>query len=299
MVNSEAKKFPFSRLAQGYMRLTEWGFSTNQLVDFMQSHINLGVTTIDQADIYGGYTSEAILGKALQAQPELREQIQLVSKCVIAMVNQHYPENYIKHYNHSKAYIKSQVERSLQLLHTDYLDLLLIHRPSPLSHPEEVAAAFAELKAEGKVLHFGVSNYTNQELQTLQHFCDEALVTNQIEYSPLCLDPHNDGTIAYLQQQQVQPMAWSPFAGGRFFKPPETEQEKRMHQQLQQLSEKYACNTDQLILAWILHHPIGFVPIVGSGKIDRIKNYIKALELELELQDWFAIYVASTGKRVA
>ena len=199
----------FSRFVMGYWRLMDWGLSTNALVDFIQAGIELGITTVDHADIYGSYRVEARFGEALARAPDVREQIEIVTKCGIALVDPERPHHCIKHYDTSAAHIQASVERSLRNLHTDYVDLLLIHRPDPLMDADQVAEAFVTLQAAGKVRHFGVSNFSPRQLELLQSRLPFPLVTNQLELSPYNLAPLWNGALDQCQQRRIAPMAWS------------------------------------------------------------------------------------------
>lgn len=279
------------------MRLLDWQLSQNELEQFVHHHLELGITTIDQADIYGDYESEATLGKVFQRQPHLRDKAELVSKTGIALVSKRFPDRTIKHYNHTHAYLEDQLHQSLRNLHTDYLDVLLIHRPSPLSNPEEVAGALNAFIQAGKIRYAGISNYTTLDIKALEHYLDQPLVTNQIEYNTLQLKPHQDGTIPFCQKRGLHPMAWSPLAGGRLFKPT-TEREERVASAIQSIAEQYNASSDQIALAWILKHPVEFIPVVGTGTPSRIQAAAKSVEIELSDEAWFKIYTASTGKPV-
>jgi len=180
----------FSRLIMGYWRLMEWQLSPAALLDLMKYHLDLGVTTIDHADIYGGYQCEEAFGHALRLEPSLRDRMEIVSKCGIALTAN--PAHALNHYNTGKGHIVASAEASLQKLGTDHLDLLLIHRPDPLMNADEVADAFITLKQAGKIKHAGVSNFTPHQFALLQSRLPFPLVTNQLEISPL----HQEGTLA-------------------------------------------------------------------------------------------------------
>jgi len=207
----------YSRMIAGTMRWGQWGaqFSTAEYSDMIAQCLKIGVSTFDHADIYGDYTTEAEFGLALDAMKIKREDIQLITKCGIRMMSTNRPLNKLKSYDHSKTYLINSVEQSLRNLKTEYIDLLLIHRPSPLMRAEEVAEAFSELRASGKVKEFGVSNFTTAQFNLLnRHF---ELVANQLELSPLYLTSFTDGTLDALQSQKVKPQAWSPLGGAQMF----------------------------------------------------------------------------------
>ena len=272
----------------------EWGrqFSSKEMISLMHHCIENEITTFDHADIYGGYSTEKDFGQAFSQSYIKREDIQLISKCGI-QYQAETRNNKVKHYNYSKDYIIWSVEESLRNLQTDYLDALLLHRPSPLMHPQEVMEAIAKLAQEGKIKDFGVSNFTPSQMDLIS---SEVPVTiNQIEFS---VTEHNamfDGTLDYIFQNKITPMSWSPL--GIVFKE-DTEQTRRIHKQLGELIEKYNATEDQLLLAWIMKHPAGIHPVVGTSNPDRLINAIKASKIDLDLEDWFLILVASQGHKV-
>jgi len=283
-----------SELSAGMMRLNNWDFSLSERVDFVLFCMEQGITTFDHADIYGGYANEQLFGEVLSEQPNLRENMEIVSKCGICLVNDKRPENHIKHYNTTEEYIYNSVERSLKNLQTDYLDLLLIHRPDPLMDYTELADTLMKLKMDEKILHAGVSNFSVSQFDALQSKLDIPLVTNQVQWSPLHLDPLFDGTFDQAQQVNASPMIWSPYAGGNIFHD-HSERTNRIRGTLHKLSEKYSAAVDQIILAWLKRHPVNAVIILGTGNRDRIAGAVDAMEIELSRQDWFKILKASQG----
>lgn len=287
-----------SLLVHGLWRLPDWNLSKQELSNLIEQCIELGITTFDHADIYGNHTCEALFGKAFALNTSPREKIQLISKCGIKLANDKFPERQLKHYDYSKEYIIKSVEDSLKYLQTDYLDVLLLHRPSPFFDPNEVAEAFSSLKKSGKVLQFGVSNFTPQQFNMLDSYLEDKLVTNQIEISPLCLEHFNNENIDFSLEKRFHPMAWSPLAGGKLFNP-KTEQEFRLHKCLKEIATELNIDSiDKIMYAWLLKHPVNIIPIVGSGKIERIQGAVESLKIQLSLEQWFKIYVASTGKNV-
>jgi predicted oxidoreductase len=287
-----------SRLALGFWRLVEWGMSDAQLLDLIRASLDLGITTIDHADIYGDHVCQELFGRALALEPALREKMQLVTKCGIMLVSPNRPQNAFKHYDTSRAHIFASVEESLRALGTDRIDLLLIHRPDVLMDPDEVAEAFTTLRQAGKVLHFGVSNFTPSQFDLLASRLDFPLITNQIEVSVLFLDLLHDGTVDQCLQRGIAPMVWSPLAGGRIFDE-DSEQATRVRQALQAVGQELGgAPMDQVALAWLLAHPVRFLPVLGSGKIERIQSAIGAEALHLSREQWFAIWSASAGMPV-
>lgn len=287
----------FSRLVAGVMRLHEWGLSTAERLDFIHNCLDLGITTFDHADIYGSYTCEALFGEALAAEPSLRDRLELVTKCGIQLPSSNRPGNRIHHYDTGREHIIASAENSLRNLHTDTLDLLLIHRPDPLMDADEVAAALTELRAAGKVRHAGVSNFMPWQFHLLQSRLDFPLATNQIELSVLYLDPLHDGTLDQLQRLRVAPMAWSPVAGGRLFDPRD-ERAARVRGVLENIGRKSGASVDQVALAWLLRHPARVLPVMGTGKIERLREAVAAEALTLDRQQWFAVWEASAGREV-
>ncbi|MFN2289712.1 MAG: aldo/keto reductase family oxidoreductase [Anaerolineae bacterium] len=287
-----------SRLVWGLWRLAGWHLCDAELLGLVHACLDLGITTFDLADIYGDYACEGIFGRALALEPGLRQRIQLVTKCGIKLVSDRRPSHRIKHYDTSQAHILASVEHSLRMLHTDHLDLLLIHRPDPLMDADEVAAAFDDLRGSGKVLHFGVSNFSPGQFDLLASRLDFPLVTNQVEISVLDMDLLHDGTVDQCQRLRIAPMAWSPLAGGRLFDGDDA-QAVRVRQALAEAGEQLGGATlDQVALAWLLRHPARIVPIVGSGKIERLRRAAGAFEYQLSRQQWFTIWTASTGHEV-
>ena len=287
-----------SPLVSGMMRLHDWDMSIADRVEFVEFCIEHGITSFDHADIYGGYQNEALFGEILKERPELRESIELISKCGICLTTENRPENRIKHYNTTAGYIQKSVENTLQKLNTEYLDLLLIHRPDPLMNASEVSDSLHSLIKEGKVKYVGVSNFTPSQFDLLQSKLEVPLVTNQIEHSLLHIQPIYDGTFNQAQKMEYRPMIWSPFAGGRVFHD-NSEIVGRVRHTLHQLAEKYDSSIDQIALSWILANPSKPIPILGTGNRDRIKSAVSAIKLQLERQDWFELLKAVRGHDVA
>lgn len=287
-------KSEYSRIIAGTMTWGIWGkqLTTSQMIDLMHHCKNAGVTTFDHADIYGGYTTEADFGNAFAQSGINRESIEIISKCGI----QHEAENRqnkIKHYDYSSEYIVWSAETSLQHLQTEYLDLLLLHRPSPLMHPDEVAKAIDQLKTQGKIKNFGVSNFTPSQMEMIGTKND--ISANQIQFSLTDFDAMHNGTLDYMITNSILPMAWQPL--GSVFRE-QNEQISRIHKALDNLTEKYNATKDQLVLAWILKHPSNVHPVIGTTTPERITNAAKATEIDLSLEDWFTLLVESQGHKV-
>ncbi|TMX13701.1 aldo/keto reductase family oxidoreductase [Aeromonas salmonicida subsp. achromogenes] len=281
----------FSRLIMGYWRLMEWQLSPAALLDLMKYHLDLGVTTIDHADIYGGYQCEEAFGNALRLEPSLRDRMEIVSKCGIALTAK--PEHALNHYNTGKAHIIASAEDSLRKLATDHLDLLLIHRPDPLMDADEVADAFISLKQAGKVKHLGVSNFSARQFELLQSRLPFPLVTNQLEISPLNQSTTLDGTLDLCQQLRIKPMAWSCLGGGRLF---DGQVYAPLRAELEQIRHEVgAQNIEQLVYAWVMMLPSQPLPLIGSGKRERIAAAVAAESIALTSQQWFRIRKAALG----
>lgn len=271
-----------------------WGkkLSKKEMIDLMHHCIENGINSFDHADIYGGYTTEADFGNAFSESGIDRQEIQLISKCGIQYLSEN-RTNKVKHYNYSKEYIIWSAEESLKHLKTDYLDLFLLHRPSPLMQPEEIAEAIVSLKQQGKIRDFGVSNFTSSQVELISSSTE--ISVNQIECSLTQNSAMNDGTLDQMMLKNILPMAWSPL--GIVFKE-DTEQTKRIHKQLGELMEKYNATEDQLLLAWLLKHPSKIHPVIGTTNKQRLIDAVKATEINLELEDWFLMLVASQGHKV-
>ncbi|MCZ4694931.1 aldo/keto reductase [Ancylomarina euxinus] len=282
-----------SRIVQGHWRLADWKLSNQQLLKLTEQAIELGVTSFDHADIYGNYSCESLFGESLSLKPSLRNEIQIISKCGIKLKSDKFPERKLKTYDYSYEHIVDSVENSLKNLKTNYLDLLLLHRPSPFFNAEEVARAFSDLKRRGQVLNFGVSNFNSQQFEMLNSYTVERLVTNQVEVSPYCLDHFENGNLDFFLKERVKPMAWSPLAGGRLLNP-QTEKGQKIFKVLVEIADELELqHIDQVIYAWLLKHPVGMLPIIGTSKIERVKTAVDALVIEMSHEQWFRIYEAT------
>ncbi|MEM9329257.1 MAG: aldo/keto reductase, partial [Bacteroidota bacterium] len=293
-----APTLSLSQLVYGFWRADEWGMNTDQIHAHLEYCMELGLSSFDHADIYGGYTCESLMGPVLKRHPHLRERIEIVTKCGIKLITPNRPTHTVKHYDTSYDHITWSAENSLKELATDRIDLLLIHRPDPFINPSEVAKAFSDLKAAGKVLHFGVSNFTVQEFKTLASYLDFPLVTNQLEISVSCLDSFDDGNISFSQERRIKPMAWSPLGGGEIFKA-ESEKAVRIRDKVTEISQQVdASSIDQVMLRWLLEHPVGILPVLGTSKRERIAAAAQSCDMALTREQWFEIYIASRGQEV-
>ena len=283
-----------SNIIIGCMSWGNWGkqLSSKEQTEMIQFCAENGNTTFDHADIYGDYTTERDFGKALIESKIEREDIQLISKCGIQYVGKT-RNNTIKHYNYSKDYIISSAEESLKNLKTDYLDVFLLHRPSPLMQPTEIAEAIYQLQESGKILQFGVSNFTPSQVDLISSKINVSV--NQIEFSLTQHIAMHNGSLDQMLQNTIQPMCWSPL--GSVFKE-ENERTAKIKRILKTLSEKYRVSEDAILLSWILKHPANVSPVIGTTNKERIKHANKALDVELELEDWFMLLEESQGYEV-
>ena len=281
-----------SKIISGTMTWGIWGKNLNEkeMIKLMNCCLEYDISTFDHADIYGNYTTEASFGNAFFNSKIPRENVQFISKCGI----QTEARNFIKHYNYSKEYIVWSVENSLKNLKTNYLDILLLHRPSPLMQTDEIAEAVEKLKSEGKIIDFGVSNFTPSQCELVQ--TRTKICCNQIQFSVTDFDAMNNGSLDYMQINKIVPMAWNPL--GSVFKV-ESEKTSRIEKIAHKLSQKYNVENDILLLAWILKNPASILPVVGSTNSDRISKLMKATKIEMDLEDWFELYTASLGTKVA
>lgn len=284
----------YSRIVAGAMTWGEWGkgFESKEIADLIAYCHDIGISTFDHADIYGGYTTEADFGKGFKNSKVNRESVQFISKCGIQFHAKVRP-NKVKHYDYSRDYIVWSVEQSLKNLRTDYLDFLLLHRPSPIMEPDEIFEAISRLIEEGKIKNFGVSNFSPSQIAMLETTVPVA--ANQVEFSLTSNDVMYDGTLDDCKANKRMTMSWSPL--GSYFRE-KSQQVRRIQKVMNPLMEKYDANADQLLLAWILKHPAKVHPVVGTATKSRLKDAVMATEIEMELQDWFMLLEASQGHEV-
>lgn len=285
----------FSPIAAGVWRAPEWGLDAAGLAGWMSQALDLGITTFDHADIYGGYTVEAMFGAAFGLAPGLRNRLQIVTKCGIKLVSAQRPGHGVKSYDSSRAHVLASVDASLQALRTERIDLLLLHRPDLLMDPEELGETFRHLLAAGKVLHFGVSNHAPGQLAMLRR--RHPLLTNQVEFSPLQMRALADGTLEQCLDLGLRPMAWSPLAGGRLLTGHD-EQAQRVRAVLQALGEARGVSLATMAYAWLMRHPSRPVPITGSGRVEALREAVAATTVRLSAEDWYRVWQASIGHEV-
>lgn len=289
----------FSPLIIGTMRWGTWGadLSTDKIERLIDQCLDLGLKDFDHADIYGHYTEEENFGRVIKRRPDLRSKIQITTKYGIKLTSENRPSHRIKSYDSSKAHLLQSVDNSLLALGVDHIDVLLLHRPDLLMNPLEIAEGFTQLKQAGKVRSFGVSNFTTDQFNLLNDHLP--LVTNQIEMSLLHLDGFQDGTLVQCQRLGISPTVWSPFGGGRLFQAEGDEQVQRIRTAASPLMEKHQATLDQILLAWLLKHPSGIVPVLGSSKSARITAAMQATHIQLSHEEWYILLEASTGTEVA
>jgi predicted oxidoreductase len=286
-----------SEIVQGYWRMGDWGMSSQQHLGFLKSHVELGITTVDHANVYGGEPScEELFGNALKLDPSLRDHIEIVSKCGIELVAD--DSKHVNHYDSRPTAIEKSVATSLSRMAIESIDVLLIHRPDWLMDVADMAESFTRLRTSGKVQHFGVSNFTVAQFNLLQSRLDAPLVTNQVEINPLNQVAITDGALDQLQQFRVRPMAWSCLAGGRVFTE-QSDQMSRLNAVLSEISDEIGAESiDQVLYAWTMALPSKPIVIVGSGNSERVKAAVDALKLSLSREQWYRIWVAATGHGV-
>jgi predicted oxidoreductase len=284
----------FSRIIQGCMTWGAWGkqLTKTEMADLIHHSIENKITTFDHADIYGDYTTEADFGNALELSGVDRKQIQLISKCGI-QYDAKTRDNAIKHYQYDADYIVWSAEKSIKDLKCSYLDLFLLHRPSPLMDPDEIAKATDHLSASGLVKSFGVSNFSPSETALISSKVE--IEANQIEFSLTAFDAMHNGSLNDMMLTNVTAMCWSPL--GAVFRE-KTNQTDRIHKVLDELTKTYQVTKDQLLLAWILKHPAKIHPVIGTTGKDRITNAAKAANISLTEIDWFRLLIASQGHKV-
>ena len=284
-----------SRIVYGMWRLgDDENTSPEHVRAKIDASLDQGITSFDQADIYGGYEAEEILGNALSGSA-LRNKMEIVTKCDIIAPVGRYAEARVKYYDTSRAHIMASVDHSLRLMGIDHIDLLLIHRPDPLMDHHETGAALDEVIASGKVRSVGVSNFRPYDLELLQSAMKNQLVTNQIELSVLAHDSFVNGDIAFHQRIRTPLMAWSPLAGGALFSGDHPD----VMSALSKVASENNIDETAVAIAWLLAHPSRILPVIGTNSIERIKGMSAALDVKMDRQTWYEIYTAALGREVA
>jgi predicted oxidoreductase len=276
-----------SRIISGVWRWHD--LSSDNVRRLIYTSLEEGITTFDHADIYGDHGNEEIFGNVIRSEPALRNSMELVTKCGVKFPSSKRPASWVKHYDTSAGHVRWSVDNSLKMLGTDRLDVLLIHRPDPLLNPHELAEVFQELRTAGKVLHFGVSNFTTGQYEMLQSFLPFPLITNQIEVSVTHSKPMFDGTIDQLMKLRISPMAWSPLGGGIL-----TDNQSGIFR----CKDKYDASSSEMAIAWLLKHPSKIFPVIGTTKPERIREAARATAIRLDRQDWFDMLKSATGNEV-
>jgi predicted oxidoreductase len=286
-----------SRLAYGVWRLSEAADTSAPAVAArIQACLDQGITTFDHADIYGGYSCEALFGAALRAQPGLKARMEIVTKCDIMLLSDQRPDNRVKHYDTSSAHVQASVERSLHNIGVDAIDLLLIHRPDPLMDHHALGACLDGLIQSGKVRAAGVSNFMPWDLDLLQSAMKNRLLTNQIEISLMQTRGLVDGQIAHAQRLGLPVMAWSPLGGGRLFG--QEPAALRLRPALQRIAAAQGVDETAVAIAWLLHHPARIIPVLGTNDMQRIARMQDALRVTLDRQTWYELYSLANGVEV-
>lgn len=284
-----------SRIVYGMWRLAEDADTGEAHVRAkIDACLEQGITSFDQADIYGNYESQRVLGQALKSAPELRDRIEIVSKADIALLSEKFPDRRIKHYDTGRAHILASVDQSLTEMGLEYLDLLLIHRPDPLMDAHETGAVLDELVTTGKVRAVGVSNFRLFDWTLLQSAMKTPLVTNQIELSLLNSQPFRNGDLAFLQERGIPPMAWSPLAGGALFDGSHPDLLAR----LSEIGADHGTDATAIAIAWLLRHPARIIPVLGTNNLGRIRSMSDALRINLDRETWFELYELGNGFEV-
>jgi predicted oxidoreductase len=283
-----------SRVIQGCMNWGQWGskLTVDEMESLIHHNLEIGISSFDHADIYGDYTTEQEFGRAFSNSGINRESIQLISKCGIQYVGKT-RRNKVKHYQYDAEYIIYSAEKSIKDLKADYLDVFLLHRPSPLMHPDEISKAVEVLLNHGKIKSFGVSNFTNSQFELISNKSE--LYVNQIEFSLTHNNPLFDSSLDHMLTNKIMPMAWSPL--GDIFKN-DNSKNQRIHLVLDELAIKYKASKDQLLLSWILKHPSKIYPVIGTVKKKRIKASFESQKIELSEVDWFRMLEESLGHKL-
>jgi len=291
------ERITLSRIVWGLWRIKSWNKTPKELARTMNKLLDLGVDTVDLADIYGDYEATKMFGEVLQADPTLSKRIKVVTKAGIVLLSEKQQQVYVKHYDTSAEHIIASVEQSLLDLGRDHIDLLLIHRPDPLMDPLEVAQAFDQLHKEGKVLSFGVSNFMPHHHSLLTKYVKQPLFVNQIEISLAHPQPFLDWQIPYMMENDITPMAWSPLGGGKLFTSDEPNMVK-LKNALEQVAQNHGVTPEHIAYAWLLSHPSNIVVIAGSSNYDRVKSAVEAKDIVLDRQEWFYLLEQATGEPV-
>lgn len=283
-----------SPIAWGMWRLAENGRTAAQAARLVHAALDAGITLLDTADIYGfngsgGFgDAEALLGEVLAAEPALRGRMVLASKGGIMPPLP---------YDQSADYLRSAIEASLTRMKVDTIDLYQIHRPDILAHPQEVARVLDDAVAAGKIRALGVSNFTLHQIAALNQFLGNKLVATQPEISPLQITCFENGELDQAMMLGLTPLAWSPLGGGRLASP-ESERDRAVAAELDRIAAEQGISRSVAAYSWLMAHPAGIVPIIGSQQAERIAEGAHALKVRWNRQDWYAVLVAARGERL-
>ena len=287
-----------SRLVYGTWRMLDDTPSTQDINHRLNRCVELGITTIDTAEIYGGYAVEAALGHAMKLSPGLSKNLHIITKSGIYVPNPKNPKRTVGFYDASAVQLKESVETSLRLLGREQIDLFLVHRPDWLTSIDDTAEGLNKLIRGGKIRRAGVSNYTSAQFRALNSRMEIPLLTNQVEFHLLNMDAMWDGTFDLCQELSMQPMAWSPLAGGKLFDA-SYPASVRLAEAASAMSSKYGGATlEQLAYAWVMSHPSRPVPVIGTNKLGRIESAVRASSFTLEREDWYSMWVAAKGHNI-
>lgn len=281
----------------GCMRWGSWGanFTKEQYLKIINQCLEINLNEFDHADIYGDYTTEAAFGEALKNNSSLRNKIKLITKCGIKMMSPNRPDHYIKSYDSSASHIKASVENSLKNFNTDYIDTLLIHRPDVLMNVQEIAEAITTLKQEGKVKHFGVSNFTKHQVELLNQYIK--VEQHQVEISTTNLDAYHNGILEQAQMNNIKIQSWSPLGNGLL--DGQTDKHKRIKTVVEKLSQHHSVSDTSILLAFLYAHPASIIPVMGTTKFERLVEAKNSMEIELSRSEFYEIWTAAIGKEVA
>ncbi len=288
-----------SPIAWGMWRLAENGRSAADAARLVHAALDAGITFLDTADIYGfngsgpdgrgGFgDAEALLGEVLASEPGLRSRMVLATKGGIVPPLP---------YDQSPEYLRSAIDASLARLNTDTIDLWQIHRPDILAHPQETARTLDDAVASGKVRSLGVSNFALEQTAVLNHFLNHKLVTTQPEISPLRITCFENGELDQAMHRGLTPLAWSPLGGGRLANP-ETARDREVAAALDKVALEQGVSRSVAAYAWLMAHPAGIIPIIGSQQAERIAEGAAALKVRWTRTDWYAVLVAARGERL-
>ena len=284
-----------SRIVYGMWRLSDdQDTSTAHVQAKIEACLEQGITSMDQADIYGGYEAEEVLGNALKVAPALKDKIEIVTKCDIVAPAGRYSDAPCKYYDTSRAHILASVDHSLRLMDVDKIDLLLVHRPDPLMDHHETGAALDEVVASGKVRSVGVSNFKPWDWSLLQSAMKTQLCTNQIEISLVAHEAFTNGDIATLQEKGIAPMAWSPLGGGSLM----SQSTNQLRDKMQEIAAETETDAASVAIAWLLRHPANILPVMGTNTLSRISKFSDALAVDMSRTRWYELYTLALGHEV-